>query len=101
MIRHKFNAVRVERNGWSYPSKKQARRYDELVLLKTSGEVIFFIEEVPFRLPGKTKYVVDFVVFWKGGDVTFEDVKGFKTQMYKLKKRQVESLFPIKITEQF
>ena len=39
------------------------------------------------------------MVFWKDGTVTIEDVKGFKTPMYILKKKQVEEVYPIEIIE--
>ena len=97
--RHKFHAKPTSRNGWHYPSQAQAAYYDNLVLLQRAGKVAFFLEEVPIRLPGKTKYVVDFVVFWADGTTEFIDVKGMKTTVYKLKKGQVEHLYPITITE--
>jgi len=39
------------------------------------------------------------MVFWSNGDITFEDVKGFKTALYKTKKKMVENIYPIKIKE--
>jgi hypothetical protein len=99
MTRHKFNAVKTERDGITFSSKKEARRYDELKLLEKAGEVIFFLRQIPFHLPGGVKYVCDFQVFWRDGSVTFEDTKGYKTDMYKAKKKQVEALYPIEIKE--
>jgi hypothetical protein len=51
------------------------------------------------HLTGGVKYVCDFLIFWADDTVTFEDVKGMRTPMYKLKKKQVEALYPIIITE--
>lgn len=99
MIRHKFNAVKTVRDGIKFHSKKEAKRYDELVLLKASGEVLFFLRQVPFHLPGNVKYLCDFMVFWADDTVSFEDVKGMKTATYIMKKKMVEALHPIKITE--
>ena len=99
MIRHKFNAKPTELDGIKFSSKKEAKRYQELKLLQSNGEVLFFLDQVPFRLPGGIKYRCDFLVFWKDGTVTIEDVKGFVTDMYKTKKKMVEALYPIKITE--
>lgn len=101
MLRHKFKATRTEIDGIKFDSKAEAKRYKELLLLKEKGEVLFFLRQVPFFLPGGVKYVLDFLVFWANGEITFEDVKGFKTPLYILKKKQVESLYPIKITEAF
>jgi len=90
---HKYGAVMVERDGFKMKSKKQARRYDELKLLVKSGDCLFFLHEVPFRMPG-TIYYADFIPFWSDGTVTVEDVKGFKTATYKLKKRMMTIHFP-------
>lgn len=100
MIRHKYNAKPTINDGIRFDSKKEARRYETLKLLRRGGQVLFFLRQVPFHLPGGVKYLVDFVVFWTDGEVTFEDVKGMKTAMYKAKKRMVESVYsPVKITE--
>jgi hypothetical protein len=95
----KYHAQRVEIDNIKFSSKKEGRRYQELKVLQHAKEVKFFLRQVPFYLPGKTKYLLDFMVFWKKGDVTFEDTKGFRTQVYKIKKRMVEELYPIKIIE--
>lgn len=99
MLKHKFRAVSSEVNKIRFASKKEAKHYNELLLLKKSGEVLFFLRQVPFHLTGNIKYLCDFMVFWADGNVTIEDVKGMKTPMYILKKKQVEDLYPIKIIE--
>ncbi len=99
MRSHKFNAQITERNGFKFGSKKEASRYDQLLLLIRAKEVVFFLRQVPFHLPGNVTYRVDFQIFWSDGEVTFEDVKGMKTPMYIMKKKLVESLYPIKIIE--
>jgi len=99
MLRHKFHAVRTEIDNIKFGSKKEAKRYQELLLLQKAGDAMFFLRQTPFHLPGEAKYLCDFVVFWKNGDITFEDVKGMKTPMYILKKKQVEALYPIEIKE--
>ena len=71
----------------------------QLKMLQKLGEVIFFLRQVPFDLPGNIKYRCDFQVFYKDGTVSFIDVKGMKTQEYIMKKKQVESLYPIVIEE--
>jgi hypothetical protein len=98
-LRHKFGAKPTELDGIKFSSKKEAKRYRELRLLEKSGEVLFFLRQTPFHLQGGVKYVCDFMVFWTDGNVTIEDVKGVKTPMYLLKKKQVETAYPIKLTE--
>ena len=63
------------------------------------GEVLFFLRQVPLHLPGNVKYLCDFVVFWENGEVTFEDVKGFRTALYKGKKKLIQHHYPIEIIE--
>ncbi len=97
--RHKFNAVRAERDGYKFDSKKEARYYDYLMLQQQAGFLLFFIRQAPFHLPGGVTYRVDFVEFWRTGEVNFVDVKGYKTESYKAKKKIVEALYPITIEE--
>ena len=97
--RHKYNAVRTERDGFKFDSKKEAKYYDDLKLLQQSGELLFFIRQVPFHLPGNVRYVLDFVEFYKNGDVRFVAVKGMITPTYSMKKKLVEASYPIKIEE--
>lgn len=98
--RSKFNAKKTEVDRILFDSKKEAKRYVELKSLKKAGEVIVFFRQLPLRLPEGTSYKLDFLVFWRDGNVTFEDVKGMKTDVYKLKKKRVEHYFyPVEITE--
>lgn len=99
MIKHKFRAKPTESDGIKFSSKKESLRYNMLKILQAKGDVLFFLRQTPFHLPGNTKYVCDFLVFWTDGNVTIEDVKGMKTPMYILKKKQVEDMYPIEITE--
>jgi hypothetical protein len=98
-VRHKFNAVRCEANGIKFASKKERKRYLELQQLQLDDNIQFFLRQVPFHLPGGVKYICDYLVFWKGGDVTIEDVKGMRTSMYIAKKKLVEATYLITITE--
>lgn len=99
MIKHKFKAKATETDGIKFASKKEAKRYISLKTLKKAGEIVFFLRQVPFYLPGGVKYVCDFLIFWANGTVTIEDVKGFKTEIYKAKKKMVEDIYPITILE--
>lgn len=94
MRKHKYNAVQVERDGFKFGSKREGKRYDELKLAKRSGECVFFLHQVPFRMPGST-YWADFMAFWEDGNITIEDTKGFKTSAYKKQKAMMAVHFPI------
>jgi Protein of unknown function (DUF1064) len=97
VLKHKYGAIRCERDGKKFPSKLERRYYDRLNLLQRSGEILFFIRQIPFDLPGNTKYVADYMTFLPSGDVEIVDVKGKMTPMSNLKIKQVESLYPVKI----
>lgn len=99
ILRHKFHAKRTEVDNIKFSSKKEANRYNILKSLQNVGEVLFFLRQVPFHLPGGIKYICDFLIFWANGEVTIEDVKGFKTESYKAKKRMVEAIYPVEILE--
>ncbi len=96
-LRHKFCACPTRVDGIRFDSKAEARYYRNLLLRQVAGEVLFFLRQVPFHLPGNSRYVVDFVEFRSDGTVVFIDVKGVQTQMFKMKKRQVEELYPVEI----
>lgn len=98
-MKHKFRAKPTTVDEFKFASKKEAKRYSDLLMLQKDGVVLFFLRQVPFHLDGGVKYVCDFLVFWANDDITFEDVKGMKTPMYILKKKQVEARYPITITE--
>ena len=95
--RHKFNAVRTEVDGISFQSKLEASYYVHLKLLVRAGEVVFFMRQPVFHLPGKTRYSADFQVFYADGSVAFIDVKGQETKEFLRAKKQVEALYPVTI----
>ena len=80
-----------------FQSQKEAKYYDQLCLLQKMGEIIFFLRQVPFHLPGNVVYRVDFVEFHKDGTVRFIDVKGYETPEFIRNKKIDESLYPITI----
>lgn len=94
---HKFKAKASEADGIKFPSKLEKDCYLAFKMLKKAGVVLFFLRQVPIHMPGGSKLVIDFQVFWADGRVTFEDAKGVETPVFKLKKREVEALYPFEI----
>ena len=94
---NKHCAVLTECDGIKFSSKKEARYYQELRARQHIGKVKFFLMQVPFRLPGAAKHLLDFVEFWTDGSVHFVEVKGRDLPMGKLKRHQVEEIYGIKI----
>jgi hypothetical protein len=106
---HKYNAVRTWRHGHWFASKAEARRYTELLLLESAGEITDIELQPTYRLMVPTPdgalistatYIADFRYRDIPTEKTVvEDVKGVRTQVYKLKKRWVEAQYAIKIVE--
>lgn len=106
----KYKAKPTVVDNIRFASQKEAKRYQELKLLERAGE-IFHIElqpkyelEAPAFFDGEENprigaYVADFAYITKRGDRIVEDVKGFKTPLYRWKKRHVEAQYGIRIVE--
>lgn len=92
-IRHKYAAVATVTDGIRFDSKKEARYYADLKLRRAAGEVVQFLRQVPFHLPGGVRYVCDFMEFHADGSVHFVDTKGVETADFKAKRRLVENLY--------
>jgi len=84
-------------DGILFQSQLEAKYYTNLKLRVQSGEILFFLRQVPFQLPGNIKYFVDFQEFHSNGEIHFIDVKGFETEIFTIKKAQVEDLYPVEI----
>jgi Protein of unknown function (DUF1064) len=82
-----------------FDSKREARVYRRLAAIRKAGEYRILLLQVPFKLPGSTRYVADFLAVNQHGDVLVYDVKGVRTQTYKVKKRQVEEIYGVRIRE--
>ena len=97
--KNKMGAKKCRVDDIVFDSQMEARRYTQLKLHRAAGEVIMFLRQPMFDLPGGTKYRADFLIFWKTGLVTVEDIKGHRTDAFIRAKAQVEALYPITIEE--
>lgn len=95
-FKHKFGAVRCERDNIKFPSKLERAVYDELVRLRKKGDIIFFLRQIPFDLPGGYKHFVDFLIFVEQ-NCYFIEVKGRDLSLGKLKREQVEDIYNLTI----
>ena len=96
----KYRNRKLVMNGEHFDSMKEAARYQELKLLERAGEIRELKRQVPFVVipaqrdeKGKVierevKYIADFTYIEKGKLVrTVEDVKGMRTEVYKIKRK--------------
>jgi hypothetical protein len=103
--KNKYGSKRVVVDGWPFASQLEADRYVKLKLLREAGAILWFICQVPFRLPGGITYRADFLrvnspayTAIGGPAIEIEDTKGAMTRVSLNKIKQVEELYGIKVT---
>lgn len=108
----KYRSQKTEINGIVFDSKKEAKRYEELLLLLKSGEikdlrlqVEFTLQEAYTTYTGQRvraiRYKADFSYIDKDGQRVVEDVKSkvTKTQVYAVKKKLLIEKYGVRIVE--
>lgn len=100
---NKFGARRAEVGGIRFHSRAEARRYQELCLLREAGEIrdLQLQKRYPLVVEGVkiSVYISDFDYRDKDGNAVTEDTKGCRTQVYIMKKRLMKALYHIDILE--
>ena len=100
---NKYNNQKTVYRDKRYDSKKEANRAFELDMLQRDGQVKKFKPQVKVSCIVNDKlvcnYFADFKVEYPNGKVVYEDVKGVRTAIYKLKKKLVFACTGIKIQE--
>ena len=102
---NKYHNKKVVFNNINFDSKKEAKRYYELNLLQKAKEISNLQLQYEFELQPsfkkngvtyrKISYIADFYYYderlkkW-----IVEDTKGFKTDVYKIKKKLFEYKYP-------
>jgi hypothetical protein len=98
----KYKNRKTEIDGILFDSAKEAKRYAELKLLLRAKLISNL--EMQVSLPiiindvKICSYVADFK-YEENGRVVYEDVKGFRTAIYNLKKKIVKAVHGIDIKE--
>jgi hypothetical protein len=100
----KYYNKRTEVHGTSFDSKKEAARYQELLLLERAHKIVDLELQPRFDLVVNDCkigfYKADFrYTDIKTGSSVIEDVKGMKTPVYNLKRKLVKALYGIDIVE--
>ena len=105
----KYHNRKVTINGEIFDSKKEAARWQELLLLQRAGKISHLNRQVTYELipsqyiDGKcversVKYVADFV-YKENGNLIVEDTKGMKTPEYVVKRKLLLYTYGIRIRE--
>ena len=102
----KYHNQKTIIDGIEFDSKKEANRYLELKLLQKANKISNLRIQVPFVLIEKSnygraiKYIADFVYYDNDAkNDVIEDTKGYRTDVYKLKKRLLAERYNIEIHE--
>lgn len=119
---NKYGSKKVEIDGIVFDSKKEAKRFQELLLLERAGAIQGLNRQVKYvlipeqrepdiigkrggRKPGKLlerecAYIADFVYFdHELGGIVVEDTKGFRTKDYIIKRKLMLFRHGIQIKE--
>ncbi len=119
-MRSKYHSKKITRDGMTFDSLKEYRRFCELSLLAKAGAITDLKRQVEYILipaqrepdsigkrggviKGKTieqkcSYVADFV-YNENGKTVVEDTKGFKTKDYIIKRKLMLYVHGIRIRE--
>ena len=110
MKRQKYGNSKTTIDGIRFDSKREAQRWQELRLMERAGRITDLRRQVKFVLvpsqrgeDGKViekqvAYIADFV-YLKDGKTVVEDSKGYRTEVYMLKKKMMLYFFHIRIQE--
>ena len=103
---NKYRNTKVIYDGFKFDSKKEAKRWEQLKLLEKAKEITELQRQKKFILqPSYTNnlgkhireisYIADFFYYDNKQKIYIvEDVKGIKTEVYKLKKKIFEYVYP-------
>lgn len=97
----KYRNIKTEINGIKFDSKREAKRYQELMVLMNSGAISdlrlqedITLQEAYTKPSGERvraiRYRADFT-YLRDGERVVEDTKGFRTDTYKIKKKMAEA----------
>ena len=111
-MQNKYHNRKIEIDGITFDSAKEARRWQELKLLERAGEIYDLQRQVPFivipaqrdekgkLIEREVKYIADFTYKEKGSLIrTVEDAKGIRTKEYIIKRKLMLHRFGLRIKE--
>jgi len=100
---NKYRNKKIQVDMYVFDSIAESKRYKELALLEKAGEITNlelqprFTLQDSFKKNGKTyrkiEYIADFM-YEEKGKVIVEDVKGIQTDVFKIKHKLFEKMYP-------
>ena len=104
----KYGNKKVKIDGLTFDSKAEALYYSELKLKQKTGEILFFRTQPRYRLldgfekDGKRHrpidYIADFEIHHKDGSIEVVDIKGYKTDVFRIKEKMFNKKYPHKLS---
>ena len=100
------NVPTVTDDGIWHPSRRQAKRWEELKLLQSAGHIVNLRREVAYKLCVNgyliATYRADHVYGWKNGQIeasgeVVEDSKGIRTPIFNLKAKLMKAIYGIEV----
>lgn len=100
------NVPTITSDGIRHPSKRQAKRWEELKLLEKTGHIVNLRREVAYKLCVGgyliATYRADHVYAWKNGQIgasgeVVEDSKGVRTPVFNLKAKLMKAIYGIEV----
>lgn len=98
---NKYHNKKITVDGKKFDSKKEAERYQVLKMLENANIISNLSRQVSFELIPKqsgeraVKYIADFTYIETAtGKIIVEDVKGYRTDVYKIKRKLFKWRYP-------
>lgn len=106
--RSKYGNKKVELDGHVFDSQAEVKYYQQLKWLQAHGDILLFrlqpryLLQEAFEKDGKKHrridYIADFEVHHKDGSIEVVDIKGFETEVFKIKRKLFEKKYPHKLS---
>ena len=102
---NKYKNIKTTVDGFTFDSKGEANRYQELLLFQRAGEISElniqpkYILQESFKKNGKTHRAIAYIADFEYNDKILkryivEDFKGMETEVFKIKRKLFEKRYP-------
>ena len=104
----KYGNKKVELEGHEFDSIAESKYYQQLKLREKAGDILFFRLQPRYMLQEafekngvkhrRIDYIADFEIHHKDGSIETIDVKGHLTDVFRLKEKLFNKIYPHKLT---
>ena len=107
MATSKYNNKVVQMDGYTFDSSAEAKYYEQLKWAQEHKQILFFRLQPRYQLQEaftkngttfrKIDYIADFEIHNLDGSIEVIDVKGVETDVFKIKRKLFEKIYPHKL----